>query len=144
MGLDIYFYKAKRSKLKLQDNNVEYINSNTFFAAHNLDTDIFNEVAYFRKVNFLLPFFDYIDNCSYREVKRDELERLFVNCTNILEKRNDKASMTLLPTQSGFFFGSMDYDEYYYQDVENVRNRIVDILDNWNEDKDAIFLYCWW
>lgn len=144
MGLDIYFYKAKRSKLKLQDNNVEYINSNTFIAAHNLDTDIFNEVAYFRKVNFLLPFFSYIDNCSYREVKRDELERLSVNCTNVLEKRNDETSMTLLPTQSGFFFGNQDYNECYYQDVEDVRNCIIDLLDNWNEHKDAIFLYCWW
>jgi len=41
----------------------------------------------------------------------------------ILEKgkvmKGISAAMELLPTESGFFFGGTDYDEYYMQDIEN-------------------------
>lgn len=35
---------------------------------------------------------------------------------------------TLLPTMEGFFFGSTDYDEYYFEDVKEVRDYVKDIL----------------
>ena len=32
---------------------------------------------------------------------------------------NPDVAESLLPTQSGFFFGSTDYDQWYMQDIEN-------------------------
>lgn len=34
----------------------------------------------------------------------------------------------LLPTESGFFFGSTDYDIYYYEDLENTVEIIDDLI----------------
>jgi len=41
----------------------------------------------------------------------------------------------LLPTESGFFFGSTDYDEYYYEDIEDTIEILQDILTNDVDDK---------
>ena len=45
---------------------------------------------------------------------------------------------TLLPTSSGFFFGSQDYDEYYYQDLKNTVEQLEPVL---AEDPDGEFTY---
>lgn len=37
---------------------------------------------------------------------------------------DNSVAETLLPTTSGFFFGSTDYDEYYYEDIEHT----IDVL----------------
>ena len=44
----------------------------------------------------------------------------------------------LLPTQSGFFFGSTDYDEYYMQDIQSTIDQIEPLL---SEDGDGHFEY---
>ena len=36
----------------------------------------------------------------------------------------------LLPTQSGFFFGGTEYDEYYYRDLEYTKQELERILAN--------------
>lgn len=36
----------------------------------------------------------------------------------------------LLPTQEGFFFGSVAYDQWYYEDVENTIKMIKDALNS--------------
>lgn len=43
----------------------------------------------------------------------------------------------LLPTQSGFFFGGTDYDEYYYQDIQDTKN----ILEECLNDPDGEYYY---
>lgn len=35
----------------------------------------------------------------------------------------------LLPTQSGFFFGGTEYDEWYYEDIRRTRDRLQAIID---------------
>lgn len=34
----------------------------------------------------------------------------------------------LLPTQSGFFFGSTDYDQYYYEDVKMTHDKLTEVI----------------
>jgi hypothetical protein len=43
---------------------------------------------------------------------------------------HSKAS-ELLPTAIGFFFGSTDYDEWYFKDLEYTKEVIGKIVDNW-------------
>jgi hypothetical protein len=47
------------------------------------------EVAYFRKVNLLLPFFGYNENCAYLTITKDQVEDLIGTCSNVLAKEVD-------------------------------------------------------
>jgi hypothetical protein len=57
---------------------------------------------------------------------------------------NPKKAHELLPTRAGFFFGSTDYDEWYFKDVEDVRKQFKKLLDGFNEDTDVIYVIMSW
>lgn len=59
-------------------------------------------------------------------ISKEDAEELLSKCKEVL--LNHSKGSELLPTTSGFFFGSTDYDKYYYRDVENVKNWIEDKL----------------
>ena len=159
MGLDIAFYKAKRSKdnetkERLEEIrkalDAEYIksigerNSKLIKELEDEKEKInpWNEVAYFRKVNFLIPFFGYEENCSNIEIDKYQVEDLIEACKEVLAN-HDKASF-LLPTQAGFFFGSTDYDDWYFDDVQNVKEKFEEVLADFDMDEDILIMYCWW
>ena len=50
----------------------------------------------------------------------------------------------LLPTQSGFFFGSTEYDEWYIDDIKYTRDRLQAILDLLDFDKWDIYYSSSW
>lgn len=135
MGLDIQFYKTKKQDWKEYQHN------------ENLSTDdgtlSLSEVAYFRKVNFLVRYFNYEDNLSLIEIDKCQIENLIDVCAEVLETKNESVSEILLPTTSGFFFGSTDYDRYYYESVEEVLLTFRDILKNLKDD-EVILMQCWW
>lgn len=53
---------------------------------------------------------------------------------------NIEVAEELLPTQSGFFFGGTDYDEYYMQDIDNTIEIIEKVLE---EDDDIYYQSSW-
>jgi hypothetical protein len=59
------------------------------------------------------------------------IEELHSICKEILDD-NSKAS-ELLPTQSGFFFGGTEYDEYYFKYIEDTVKIIEPILADMDE-----------
>ena len=159
MGLDITFYKAKRlkdneTKERLEEIrkalDAEYIksiderNSKLIKELEEEKENInpWNEVAYFRKVNFLIPFFGYEENCSNIEIDKYQVEDLIEACKEVLAN-HDKASF-LLPTQEGFFFGSTDYDDWYFDDVESVKTTFESILEDFDQEEDILTMHCWW
>lgn len=98
MGLDMYLY---RKSLQVQEED--------------------KEIAYWRKANAIHKWF--VDNCengydsngkkapvSFEQVKQ------LLKITNAILKDRSKAN-ELLPTQSGFFFGSEDYDDWYFKQL---------------------------
>lgn len=100
------------------------------------------EVAYFRKVNFLLPFFEYGENCSRLEIDDYKIDELLVNCKQVLEDHS--LAETLLPTQSGFFFGDTEYNDCYFDDVKEVYCKFSEIAEDFNSDEDILTMVCWW
>lgn len=164
MGLDITFYKAKRSKdnetkERLEEISLEEIrktlateyiksiderNSKVIkeLEEEKENTNHWNKVAYFRKVNFLIPFFGYEENCSNIEIDKYQVEDLIEACKEVLAN-HDKASF-LLPTQAGLFFGSTDYDDLYFDDVQNVKEKFEEVLADFNMDEDILIMHCWW
>lgn len=100
MGLDIFFHKT----------------TNT-------------EISYFRKVNFLVDYFenilgvDEILNCQNYVVSKKDIEELISRCQLVL--LNPELAEKLLPTRPGFFFGNTEYNEHYLKNVQDVLNDMV-------------------
>lgn len=111
------------------------------------------EVAYWRKANQIHNYFVSLgggdDDCREIEVGLEDLEGLVELCKEALASRDAsleelaegealKYPEDILPTRSGFFFGSTDYDEGYYHDLENTLSMLEPILahedfkGNWN------------
>lgn len=109
---------------------------------------LYSEVAYFRKVNFLLPYFGYEENCSEIVIDKCEVEELINDCKRVLaaEDTDEAESVAdeLLPTEEGFFFGNTDYDERYFNDVQGVMDKFTEILDTFDFDENELVMNCWW
>lgn len=111
------------------------------------------EVAYFRKVNLLVEYFNYEDDCSDMVVTKEQLEELIRKAQHLIEfakehpagsnEFKDEASVTL-PTQSGFFFGSTNYDEWYLGDLENIVRNLSPVISETDFDRYDIIFHCWW
>lgn len=63
----------------------------------------------------------------------------------IMEKgkllKDSTVAKELLPTTEGFFFGSTDYDQYYWSDLEETKKALEEILNNKDEDEDGEYYY---
>lgn len=158
MGLDMYLYASK------------YVSNNEFFDKENPMTyakiietvgakdfpqgsfgsatvDI--QVGYWRKANAIHDWF--VQNCQGGEddcrksfVSRDSLIELRDACTTVLsEKGNKDRAEEFLPTASGFFFGSDDYDDYYWDYIESTITLINTLLVTVPEDWDFAYQSSW-
>ncbi len=145
MGLDINFFKGKRSAYaQYQEKRARWEESeDENDDNHPYIDDFLSKCGCFRKVNFLVAFFDYEENGSLQEVDYDELEELLWNCNKVLRYHDDESSEEFLPTCSGFFFGGTEYDESYYEDVEKVRNWVDELLPTISDD-DVVVMHCSW
>ena len=87
------------------------------------------EIGYWRKANQIHNWFvnnvqDGEDDCRSYYVSREKLQELKSLCQQVLE--NKSLANEFLPTQSGFFFGSTEYEGYYFDDLE----KTIRIIDN--------------
>ena len=100
------------------------------------------EAGYWRKANAIHDWFvknvqGGEDECKPHYVSRDQLQELRDCCQEVL---NDRAlARELLPPASGFFFGSTEVDEYYFEDLKQTI-RIIDEALELPESWD--FEYC--
>ena len=114
---------------------------------------------------------DGTDDCKPYYVAKEDLENLLETCKEVKEKailkhgevkngeklengewkpimeegdyiENYEEIAELLPTESGCFFGSTDYDEYYMQDIDYTIKTLEQILEEDNKiDKDILIDY---
>lgn len=107
------------------------------------------EIGYWRKANQIRAFF-----ASYApELIGENIEMLAVNKEMLLElkrrinccltERNENISSELLPTSQGFFFGSSEYDGWYYEQLENTLPIIEEALIAINNN-NLVFYGEWW
>ena len=95
------------------------------------------DAGYWRKANAIHDWFvrecqGGVDECQPSYVSREQLLELKELCEEVLA--NKKKAPDLLPTTSGFFFGSTEYDEYYFQDLEltvKIIDSVVDLPQTW-------------
>lgn len=114
------------------------------------------------------------DDCDYHdEVTKETLQELLDVCEQVLKAsemvdgqivngyrytdngkepiledgqhiKDPSVAMELLPTTGGFFFGSTDYDEWYYEQVEYTANKIREILETTDFEQEMIYYVSSW
>ncbi len=104
--------------------------------AYNHFTYVFPIITW-RKANAIHKFFvdncqEGNDNCQRHYVSESDLERLLEIINEILEIKTPVAremkAEELLPTDiEGCFFGSKEYDDWYYKDLEDTK-KVLDKL----------------
>ena len=82
------------------------------------------EAMYWRKANAIHRWFvenvqGGEDNCERYYVSREQLLKLRDLCANLCTQKVEALAEDSLPTTDGFFFGSTEYDEWYWNDIEN-------------------------
>lgn len=87
------------------------------------------EVAYWRKANQIHSWFvdnvqDGVDECQESPVTRAQLETLRQLCMEALDTKNPN----LLAPRSGFFFGSTEIDDYYWDDLRDTIEQLDKVL----------------
>lgn len=107
MGLDMYLYGVKQEFHK-HDYNIGGYKEST-------------EIGYWRKANAVHAWFveccqDGVDNCATYYVGHEDLKALQDRCEDVLLE--PERAEELLPTQDGFFFGTTEYDDWYFEDIK--------------------------
>ena len=149
MGLDMYLnarkHLAKVNWQVLQENaELSYDSPEAVYPKFNdlmeitqltdVATDMYGaEVlvtcAYWRKANQIHSWFvrevqGGEDNCGEYYVSSDKLIELLAICKHSLENKDP----ALLLPQGGFFFGSTDIDEWYWNDIKSTISQLERIL----------------
>jgi len=98
-------------------------------------------IAYFRKANFVYNYFSnkLIDEIAW--VTKEDLEDLIDKCKRVLNDHN--LAEELLPTRAGFFFGSTDYDEWYFNDVKDCLGQMKKVLKGF-ADNELVYVVMSW
>ena len=113
---------------------------------NNYTVSIEVNAIYWRKVNSVHQWFvdnigGGVDECQRMYVKRKDLEDLRDLVKDTLIHR-DKASLTL-PPASGFFFGSTEIDEWYWEDLEYTARELDRVLANAKDSDDFFYQASW-
>ena len=96
---------------------------------------------YYRKVNFLYAFFAEALEDEQCVVTKHDVETVISHCKEVLADHS--LAEKLLPTQAGFFFGSTDYNEWYFKDVEDVLEKFTKYLEGWDDDTIGWVYFSW-
>jgi hypothetical protein len=97
---------------------------------------------YWRKANAIHQWFvdncaDGADNCKPVTLYLDSLEELLRVCKET--KAEPHKASELLPTSDGFFFGSTDYDDWYWEDLDRTIVELTALIDKLKEESLATY-----
>lgn len=150
MGLDMYLNKRVSIYAMYE---FEGIDGTIFITKHGqripIDlsrvNSISERVAYWRKANAIHKWFvdnvqGGVDDCKEYSVTLDQLRKLLKTCERVI--KDHSLATELLPTQEGFYFGSTDYGECYYEDLKYTVKALKQVLkEKYPEDLYVSFTY---
>jgi hypothetical protein len=147
MGLDMYLYAKKYIYDPRKGERPHTLNDgkgkNIIPIGYNVK-EVSVEAMYWRKANAIHKWFvdnvqGGVDECQEVNVSRKELKELLEKVTKALTTKNYEC----LPTQSGFFFGSTEYDDYYVQDLERTQKGLEGVLKAFDEEWEFTYRSSW-
>lgn len=139
MGLDMYLTTTIHiSDDKSLNKIIKEINVSKNLAG---PVTITVEIMYWRKANQIHNWFvknvqNDKDDCNRYLVTRKQLTELFDLGKKVIATRNTN----LLPPSEGFFFGSNEVDEYYWENIDYTVDKLNSILND-KSLKDNHFYY---
>ena len=109
-------------------------------------TDTSKDLAYWRKANqihgyIVDTFAKGVDECQPIAVHRAELLGLVQLCESLLESKDEKKALEVLPPKEGFFFGPAVVDEWYWDDLEKTVRMLTETINFEDETEDDYFIY---
>lgn len=142
MGLDQYLYASNYlsgGDWQEQATKEAYAKVSDALGAGDFENEEFPsitvsvKVGYWRKANQIHQWFvdnvqDGEDNCAEYYVSREQLQELNDVCMKVWKSKNKRIAEDLLPTQVGFFYGSYEIDEWYWEQVEDTLVQLGRIL----------------
>jgi hypothetical protein len=145
MGLDMYL-RGKRYLWSNKEEDQAAAKAVAEILGGDLDVkEISVAVGQWRKANAVHDWF--VNECAGGEddcrpcyVGRDQLKELKDICVRLLASKDPKDAEELLPCTPGFFFGSQEYDGFYWQDLEytvSVVDKAIELGDDWEFEYQA-------
>lgn len=107
---------------------------------------VIEEAAYWRKANAIHQWFvenvqGGNDDCKEYYVSQERLAELLGLVRKVLKA--PKLASKLLPTQAGFFFGSTEYGEWYFDDLKETE-RMLDAALRETDDMSEFYYQSSW
>jgi len=111
-------------------------------------------VAYWRKANqvhrwFVVNAQKGVDDCGYYVVPRAKLDELRVMCETLLALRQsdpesaERRALEDLPPLSGFFFGHVEVDDWYWEDIADTVKQLDRVLAETPHDATLTYHSSW-
>lgn len=144
MGLDMYLsaekYISGYRDAPMRDAVLESIGSHPPIQSDGAAT-VNVSVAYWRKANAIHNWFvetlqDGEDKCEKVFVPVQSMTELVSICEWLLVNRDPEQAAEELPTTDGFFFGSTDYDDCYWDGLEETVAQLKPLID-WIQSDEA-------
>ena len=153
MGLDMYLYRKEyvstfawtQDEKAVKEANLHSVIANHFNIDPNMGGIYVDYcVAYWRKANAIHGWFvntlaDGVDECQPIYISLDRLIELRELANSVV--LTPAMAGDILPTQSGFFFGSSDIDEWYISDMKNTVDMLDKIISSVSPEDYPTFFY---
>lgn len=143
MGLDMYL-NAKRFLWYNEDALSEKVSEAFPELKDRRVKEVIVEALYWRKANAIHKWF--VDNCQEGEddcgnyyVGREQLEELRQLVLEVLDTKD----ASKLPPQAGFFFGSTEVDDWYWEDLRNTAAGLERVLNEFPEQWEFEYHSSW-
>jgi len=145
MGLDMYLSKrtyVKRWDHQKPENQHEVIVNRGGKPREDIDnsriSEVIEQVMYWRKANAIHAWFvqnvqEGVDDCKEYWVGEEKLQELVDLCSKVVETKDT----TLLPPQTGFFFGSQEADDWYFIDLADTVKNLTKELELYKNTKSS-------
>jgi len=148
MGLDMYLTGRRFIGEYLDKELSDKLNEATKdITKGRVCNEIIIEAMYWRKANAIHQWFvknvqEGIDDCLEHKVSITDLKRLLETVTEVLDKK--VAPADALPSQTGFFFGSSEYNEWYFEDLKYTKESLTKLLEELCEETDQFDIISDW
>lgn len=167
MGLDMYLESHKKDTYELNEQAIKFMQEVLNFR-HRDSTEVFvdddewakardsvnalidhkqEQVAYWRKANQIRGWFSKLlgedsNGVCKGKVSKENIESLLDTCKQVLADHS--LAEKLLPTTKGFFFGSSEYDEYYFEQIKETVEICEKILKEFDFSTNYLIYDEWW